>query len=186
MLISFLLVAVLVLVFYFIFNNKEKKAHSNNVNSQDIDLTASNALKAKNSSLEGPPVDNCHIHKEVSAQAFCSICKLSLCENCVLEDENLYFCSGHFQLYLNEEWVELETIITTPNNSEDGMYIYEFHETIWNERQIPTFITTHYKIDVESDHIQSEVKLMVRIVEKDHLKIELSNTIKKAAEVQRP
>ena len=186
MLISCLLVAVLALGFYFLFNKKqlqtEKYLREHSLNkkakeSVNIELKVSDALKAKHSVVDGPPVENCHVHDEVQAQAFCSICKSALCENCVREDENIYFCAEHFRLYLNEDWVELETVFTTPNNPEDGMYIYEFHERMWTEDQTPTFITTHYKIDVELDHIESEVKLMVRKEEKDLLKKKLSQII---------
>jgi hypothetical protein len=176
-LISTLLIIVLALGFYIVFNKKRLETSSD----QTLNSTTNQTKDYKNIKrnlghviTDEQPVQNCHIHDDVHAEAFCSICKDALCENCIREDENVYFCSEHFQLYLRSEWIELDTVTTTPNNPEDGMYIYKFQEMIWKDNQTPTFITTHYKIDIEKDHIESEVKLMAREEEKADLKGKLN------------
>jgi hypothetical protein len=167
-LISGLLIAVLCLGFYIVFKNK------NNTPSESKDTNEDKIGPKTPTVVDAQPVENCHRHDKIQAQAFCSICKLALCEDCVRDDENIYFCQDHFQLYLQSDWVELETVTTTPNNPEEGMYLYEFKEKIWKENKTPTFVTTHYKIDVENDHIESEVKLMARKEEQPNLKTKIS------------
>ncbi|MBT7611550.1 MAG: hypothetical protein HN576_17470 [Bacteriovoracaceae bacterium] len=166
-LISGLLITVLGLAFYIVFTNNNAKTDS----AKNTEAIKKNAAPC---TIDAPPLVNCHHHDKIQAQAFCSICKLALCEDCVRDDKNIYFCQDHFQLYLQSDWVELETVTTNPNHPEDGMYIYEFKEKIWLENNTPTFVTIHYKIDVESDHIESELKLMARKEEKKFLKEKIS------------
>ena len=164
-LISVLLVALLCALFYIIFRNKNKSG-------PDINITeeAKTKEREEDEDLLEPILANCDVHKNERAVALCSVCKTSMCDHCVREDENIYFCSTHFKTYISSEWVELTSVRTTADSPEAGIHIYHFQESLWQKEKTPTYIVTHYKIDVTDDQIESHVKLMVRKEDKELLK----------------
>lgn len=115
----------------------------------------------------------CDLHPDVKAVSTCSICNKLLCEQCSREYETLHFCGEHFELFLNNKWVELETIQTTPDEATKSMYLYDFKEKKWQEQHCPSYIMTHYKINVDTDTIESHIKLYVRDTDYDVLKKDL-------------
>lgn len=112
----------------------------------------------------------CENHPQDHAHGMCSICHSNFCEDCVKEHDGLTFCAPHFKLYVSHEWVELENIKTTPETPETAFPIYDFKKELWKDEQTPAIISTHYKINIEIDCIESYVKLLVRADEHDELK----------------
>ncbi len=123
----------------------------------------------------GMAMGYCHNHSHEKAQAACAICNIFLCEECVSEYETLNFCPDHFNLFLQNDWEVVETVKTTPDKTQKSFYLYDFKNTQWNLENIPTFIMTEYKIDVNSDQIESHISLYAK---KEEVK-NLQNIIKK-------
>jgi hypothetical protein len=121
------------------------------------------ALKAQQSSVF------CHNHADKSGVGSCGICEHVYCEGCLKEWEHLRFCPEHFQTYTNNKWTHITNVKTTPEETENAVPIYQFKKNIWESEDIPTFIETDYKINVEGDFVESYVKLYVR--EKDKQKL---------------
>lgn len=168
------LVLILVGVILYLFkkvmeNNKEDRAdrvereeRHNRINEIAAELKAS-----------APSHDDlayCANHPQDHAHGMCNICQSHFCEDCVKEHDGLSFCAPHFKLYVSHEWVELENIKTTPETPETAFPIYDFKKELWKEEQTPAIISTHYKINIEIDCIESYVKLLVRADEHDELK----------------
>ena len=107
----------------------------------------------------------CEIHDKEHASGLCGICEKPFCEECLKEHDGLYFCPEHFKLYLSNEWKTITNIRTTPDTPEEGVFVYEMKRETWNDKGLPSFIVTHYKIDVASDAIESYVQL--NVLEKD-------------------
>ncbi len=105
---------------------------------------------------------NCYNHPQIPSTGTCSICNKTFCETCLKEFEKLNFCTNHYQLFLKHEWDEIDTVKTTPDQPEKALYLYRFKEKIWAKDNIPTYIITHYKINIDDDHIESHVKLFAR------------------------
>lgn len=103
----------------------------------------------------------CVNHADRLGQGVCAICSKVLCEECVKEYDGLNFCLEHFKTYLENEWEGVETVMTTPDSPEEALQLYHFKNYIWRE-EIPSFIRTHYRINIEQDLIESHVSLMVR------------------------
>lgn len=104
----------------------------------------------------------CQNHPQDHAVGVCAICSESFCEECIKEHDGLTFCQTHFREYLENEWVELEEVMTTPDTPETALHIYDFKKDIWKEETTSSIVSTHYKINIENDFIESYVKLLVK------------------------
>ena len=153
-LISVLVAAILVVAFFY-FRDRYKKARSQE---------ESQVKKESPQAIYRPPRAEgyCANHSLEKAVALCAVCSKCLCDECSSGAENLYFCSDHFQTYIDHEWVTLTNIKTTPDNPTQGIALYQFRDDLWNKSEIPTFIVTHYRINIENDYIESYVQLHVR------------------------
>lgn len=120
-------------------------------------------------------VTYCVNHPQDHGKGLCAICQDSLCEECLKEHDGLNFCGAHFRLYLGHDWVELETIKTTPETPESAFPIYDFKKDLWEKERLPAIISTHYKINIETDKIESFVRLLVRTQEEEALKERFQN-----------
>jgi hypothetical protein len=103
----------------------------------------------------------CHNHKESNSVGGCLICEDVFCESCLVEHEGMYFCRDHFKIFANNKWEQITDEKTTPDTPDDGLYIWNFKRHIWKNKNIPSFVLTHYKINVHDDFIESYVQLNV-------------------------
>ena len=116
---------------------------------------------------------NCTNHPQIPSAGLCAICNEAFCEDCLREHEKLQFCPEHYQLFINHKWKVLDSIVTTPDKPELAYHLYSFKDDSWKESKTPSYIITHYKIDVESDHIESHIKLFAREEEIQSLKAQI-------------
>jgi|GEM_PF-708079 len=112
----------------------------------------------------------CLNHKDTMAAGMCAICTELFCETCLREHETLAFCTEHYALFLNHKWVEVETVITTPQDPESALHLHRHKERHWLHFKRPSFIMTHYKIDIDTDHIHSYVKLYSRVEDQETMR----------------
>ncbi len=144
------------------------------VNSKKEDLKNTSLKKIKEISQE-IVVEKffCENHPETPSSGTCLICEDVFCEKCIIEHESLYFCKEHFKVFVNNKWKQITDIKTTPSTPEDGLFIYNFKKQIWKDRDIPSFVLTHYKINIEHDYIESYIQLNVIESKADDLKLEI-------------
>lgn len=105
---------------------------------------------------------HCPNHKENTPVGTCLICEEAFCEECLIEHESLYFCKEHFRTYADNKWEKITDILTTAETPEASMHVYDFKRDLWQFEKVPTFVLTHYKINVAEDIIESYVQLHVR------------------------
>jgi hypothetical protein len=74
----------------------------------------------------------------------------------------MFFCKDHFKTYANNKWKQITDLKTNANTPEDGVFIYDFKRKMWSKKSIPSYVLTHYKINVEEDLIESYIQLYVR------------------------
>lgn len=120
-----------------------------------------------------PTLQMCVNHPEASAQALCAISQDPICDRCVREDDGIIFSLDHFRTYLENKWAEVESVRATADETQASAHLFAFKYHTWKKDQTPSFVTTHYRIDVESDEIESLIKLYVKEEEKDLLKEQL-------------
>ena len=119
-------------------------------------------LKKQQETFQEEELNYCANHPQDHAVGICAICQDSFCEECVKEHDGISFCSAHFRFFLNNEWVEMKSIKTTPDTPETAMPLYDFKRGLWEKEGTASIISTHYKINIEGDSIESYVKLLVR------------------------
>ncbi len=110
---------------------------------------------------------SCHNHPDQPTVGACLICEDVFCEKCIVEHEGMFFCKEHFKIYANYKWKQITDFKTSPHAPEEGMFIFNYKRKLWDKKGIPSFVITHYKINVEDDLIESYVQLHVR--EEDEL-----------------
>lgn len=153
---AFLLIGILSgIVVYLLLKGKEGKT------SQSIETSVV---------LQKDELSYCHVHENELGRGVCNICERSCCETCLKEYDGLSFCSEHLRTFSENKWVDITNIKTTPNNPEAAMFIYQFKKEQWSNFNIPTYIVTHYKINIDGDHIESYVMLYVRSQDEEILK----------------
>lgn len=137
--------------------------------------TSKNIIEAKEFIIEKY---YCVHHKDAPSVGTCLICEDVFCDDCLIDHESMHFCKAHFQIYANYKWKQITDTRTAPDTPEDGLYIYNFKRDLWLNKNIPSFVMTHYKINIENDYIESFIQLNVREEDVDKLSRELE-TIQK-------
>ncbi|MDD4976268.1 MAG: hypothetical protein PHY93_18060 [Bacteriovorax sp.] len=124
---------------------------------------------------EKPVVENyyCIHHKDAPSVGSCLICEEVFCADCLVDHESMHFCKEHFRTYANYKWKQITDVRTTPDTPEDGLFIYNFKRDLWLNKSIPSFVMTHYKINIENDYIESFIQLNVREDDVEKLTLEL-------------
>jgi len=174
-LLTVILTAILGLIVYMIFFKKEDRTLQANETGTEQDISKNKQIAKPQ--VDAPILTTCKVHEESRAVNVCAICSDQLCELCVREDENIVFCPEHFKTYVDHKWVEITNIRTTPSTPEASAHVYDFKKKIWKSEGKPSFVVTHYKIDIDNDQIESYVKLMVREEEEKELVTQLKESI---------
>ncbi len=112
--------------------------------------------------------------------ALCNVCETELEEQDHFEIDNLHFCKEHYNIFIKNEWSEISNQKTTADTPEAGIYIYNFQRDLWHSEKIPSFIVCEYKIDVNTDQIETYVKLNVI----DKMATQLEERLKQSRVVQ--
>jgi hypothetical protein len=123
------------------------------------------ALKAKQH-IEA----SCHLHPKEPSEGSCAICAEYFCKSCLKSQQSLLFCREHLNLYLNSPWSEVCNVKSSPTDPEAGVELIDWKKKLWDSEGTPTFIQTHYKINVDGDQIESWVVLFAREKETDEVR----------------
>lgn len=132
-------------------------------------------LKQKQSAFKDHNLSMCLYHPEERARGLCAISSEPICEHCLRENDGIIVGPEHFRTLIENEWIAIETILTTPDSTEASAHLFEFKQQQWHTRKKPMFISTHYKINVNDDFIESHVSLNVIKAESDLLLTELQS-----------
>lgn len=117
----------------------------------------------------------CKNHPDNASIGACLICEDVFCEKCLIESDGLCFCKDHFKTFVNNKWSQITDVKTTPATPEEGMFIYQYKRQIWRDRDVPSFVLTHYKINIEHDYIESYIQLNVITSKAEDLKTEIES-----------
>lgn len=103
----------------------------------------------------------CERHPDEMSVGTCDICENAFCVHCLKNHKNLNFCPDHLQLYLMSKWEQVVSVKTNAEETKAGVFLYNVKQELWKE-QVPTYMETQYKIDIDQDHIESFVALFAR------------------------
>lgn len=112
-------------------------------------LKEAKKIKAKRADLF------CPNHPEEPGEVSCGICDKLFCQNCIKPFKSLHFCREHLPLVMNNEWDEVMTVKTSTQDPEHGVRVYDMKKEIFEKEELPTYIETHYKINIDQDHIET-------------------------------
>lgn len=60
---------------------------------------------------------------------------------------------------MKHEWEEVLTLKTSTEDPEEGVRLFDKKKEIFEKDNIPTYIETHYKINVDQDFIETYLVL---------------------------
>lgn len=156
------LVGVIVYLFKETIKGQKTPESQKQVGEPDVPAASNlEALKKQQETFQEEELTYCVHHPQDHAVGICAICQESICDDCVKEHDGISFCTAHFRFFLNNEWVEMKSIKTTPETPETAMPLYDFKRGLWEQEGKASIISTHYKINIEGDSIESYVKLLV-------------------------
>lgn len=104
----------------------------------------------------------CPNHSEEPGETMCAICDKIYCRSCIKPYKSLHFCKEHLPLIMRFEWDEVLTIKTSTQDPEQGVRLYDVKKEIFENDDIPTYVETHYKINVDQDYIETYLVLFAQ------------------------
>lgn len=97
----------------------------------------------------------CPNHPDEPGEASCAICDQLYCKACIRPFKSLHFCREHLQLIMRYEWQEVLTIKTSTHDPDEGVRLYDLKKQLFQKEDMPTYVETHYKINVDHDYIET-------------------------------
>jgi hypothetical protein len=97
----------------------------------------------------------CPNHSDEPGEVTCAICDKLFCVRCIKPFKSLHFCKEHIPLVMKHEWEEVLTVKTSTQDPEEGVRLYDAKRKLFEEKELPTYIETHYKINVDHDFIET-------------------------------
>ena len=97
----------------------------------------------------------CPNHTEEPGETVCAICDKLYCRACIKPFKTMHFCKEHLPLIMRHDWDEVLTIKTSTHDPEQGVRLYDLKKDLFEKEDIPTYIETHYKINVDQDYIET-------------------------------
>lgn len=101
----------------------------------------------------------CPNHSEEPGEVMCAICDKLYCKACIKPFKTLHFCKEHLPLIMRHDWDEVLTLKTSTHDPEQGVRLFDVKKELFQKEDIPTYIETHYKINVDQDYIETYLVL---------------------------
>lgn len=101
----------------------------------------------------------CPNHSDEPGEVSCAICDKIFCKACIKPFKTLHFCKEHIPLIMRHDWEEVLTIKTSTTDPEQGVRLYDVKKDLFNKENVPTYVETHYKINVDQDYIETYLVL---------------------------
>lgn len=97
----------------------------------------------------------CPNHTEEPGEVVCAICDKLYCKACIKPFKTMHFCKEHLPLIMRYDWDEVLTVKTSTADPERGVRLYDVKKEIFEKKNIPSYVETHYKINVDQDYIET-------------------------------
>lgn len=119
----------------------------------------------------------CPNHTEEPGEVPCAICDKIFCKACIKPFKTMHFCKEHLPLIMRHDWDEVLTLKTSTQNPEEGVRLFDVKKNLFENEDLPTYVETHYKINVDQDHIETYLVLFGMKEKIDTLKEKLKSFI---------
>lgn len=101
----------------------------------------------------------CLNHPQEPGEVMCAICDTLFCKACIKPFKTMHFCKQHLPLIMQNDWEEAFTLKTSTDDPEEGVRLYDLKKEIFVNDKIPSYVETHYKINVDQDYIETYLVL---------------------------
>lgn len=105
------------------------------------------------------PALNCPNHADEPGETNCAICDRHFCRACIKPFKTLHYCKEHISLLMRHDWEEVMTVKTSTTDPEHGVRLYDRKKEVFERDELPTYVETHYKINVDQDYIETYLVL---------------------------
>lgn len=119
----------------------------------------------------------CPNHPEEPGEVLCAICDTIFCKSCIKPYKSMHVCREHLALVMRYDWEEVLTLKTSTTDPEQGVKLYDVKKELFLKEDLPTYVETHYKINVDQDHIETYLVLFGIKENVDSLKEKLKEFI---------
>ncbi len=119
----------------------------------------------------------CPNHPEEPGEVSCGICDKLFCKNCIKPFKSLHFCREHLPLVMNYQWEEVMTVKTSTQDPEHGVRVYDLKKEIFEKEDLPTYVETHYKINIDQDHIETYLVVFAIQEQLEKIKAKFATTL---------
>jgi len=119
----------------------------------------------------------CPNHTEEPGETMCAICDKIYCKSCIKPFRSLHFCKEHLPLVMRFDWDEVVTIKTSTQDPHQGVRLYDVKKEMFESDDIPTYVETHYKINVDQDYIETYLVLFAQVDLVDMVKSKIANKV---------
>ena len=104
----------------------------------------------------------CIDHPENSAKGNCSISNEYYCELCITKEKDVRIARKYLNMFLDTEWKDTFFF----NNSEIGTEklneLFRVKVELWKDKSIPVITQQQFKINIETDDIETYTVVMTR------------------------
>jgi hypothetical protein len=119
----------------------------------------------------------CPNHPDEPGEVTCGICDKLFCKNCIKPYKSLHFCREHLPLVMNHQWEEVMTVKTSTQDPEHGVRVYGLKKEIFEKEDLPTYVETHYKINIDHDHIETYLVVFAMQEQLEKIKEKFSTSL---------
>jgi hypothetical protein len=116
----------------------------------------------------------CVDHPDREVKGKCLISGDYFCEECITVYKDMKFGKKYIELFLASEWVEVVTIPNDDHQADVTERINKMKMEFWKEKKLPLIVQGHYKINIQTDQIESFTVIMSRVKDKELFKKEFS------------
>jgi hypothetical protein len=78
---------------------------------------------------------------------------------------------------MNHQWEEVMTVKTSTQDPEHGVRVYGLKKEIFEKEDLPTYVETHYKINIDHDHIETYLVVFAMQEQLEKIKEKFSTSL---------
>ncbi len=163
----FLLIGLLV---FKLFIKKEQINFTSMGGVQSYPPEVANAIAMAKQNKDMAVSQFCIDHPELYAKGVCSICNEPYCELCITKEMNVKVARKHLDLILDSKWEMVHMLQNEETGPDKLNELFRIKKSLWRESQTPIITHRQFKINIETDQIETYTFVQVR--EQDLAEIE--------------
>ena len=118
--------------------------------------------QSKEVKFEGAAGGFCVDHPDLHSKGMCAISNKLYCELCLTKEKDVKIARKFLNLFLDHKW-PVKYMINNSNVGADKLNeVMRVKKELWNSSQIPVITQKQFKINIETDDIETFTVVMIR------------------------